>query len=107
MFQYNSFHLFLFALPALVTSFATDWIGLISRRPKQCRTFFSANEEKDSKNEEDEDEIPVKAYRNRSIAWTLRYRQLNPYEVARARVIGFGHRSKDDWDEAVSSGQLG
>lgn len=27
--------------------------------------------------------------------------------MARARVLGFGHRSQDDWDEAVSSGQLG
>ncbi|KAL3817573.1 hypothetical protein ACHAXA_010592 [Cyclostephanos tholiformis] len=42
-----------------------------------------------------------------SLAWTLRYRRLNPYERARSRVISFGHRSKDDWDDAVSSGQLG
>ena len=37
----------------------------------------------------------------------MRYRKLNPYEKVRARVIGFGHRSKSDWDDAVSSGQLG
>jgi hypothetical protein len=55
----------------------------------------------------DDDEPTVKPYRNRSLAWTLRYRKLNPYEKARARVISFGHRSKDDWDEAASSGQLG
>jgi len=55
----------------------------------------------------DGDETIIKPYRNRSLAWTLRYRKLNPYEKARKRVLGFGHRSKDDWDEAVSSGQLG
>ena len=112
MFQYKWFHLFFFLLLRLVivTSFAptNDRAGLPSSlRPKYCRIFSSANEEEDSENDGDEDEIPVKAYRNRSMAWTLRYRKLNPYEVARARVIGFGHRSKEDWDEAVSSGQLG
>jgi hypothetical protein len=57
---------------------------------------------------DDEDEPPaVRPYRNRSLAWTLRYRRLNPYDKVRARVISFGHRSKDDWDDAVSSGQLG
>ena len=55
----------------------------------------------------DEDEYTIKPYRNRSLAWTVRYRTLNPYEKVRARVISFGHRSKDDWDDAVSSGQLG
>ncbi|KAL3757250.1 hypothetical protein ACHAWU_008411 [Discostella pseudostelligera] len=58
--------------------------------------------------DDDDDDVPtVKPYRNRSLAWTLRYRKLNPYEKARARVISFGHRSKEDWDEAASSGQLG
>ena len=56
---------------------------------------------------DEEDESTIKPYRNRSLAWTKRYRKLNPYEKVRARVISFGHRSKDDWDEAVSSGQLG
>ncbi|KAL7547226.1 hypothetical protein ACHAWF_010548 [Thalassiosira exigua] len=55
-----------------------------------------------------EDNDPtIKPYRNRSLAWTIRYRKLNTYDKVRARVIGFGHRSKDDWDEAVSNGQLG
>lgn len=57
--------------------------------------------------EDDVENISVKPYRNRSLRWTKRYRTLNPYEKARARVISFGHRSKSDWDEAVSSGQLG
>ncbi|KAL7443001.1 hypothetical protein ACHAXH_008883 [Discostella pseudostelligera] len=62
----------------------------------------------DDFDEDDNDDVPtVKPYRNRSLAWTLRYRKLNPYEKARARVISFGHRSKEDWDEAASSGQLG
>lgn len=56
---------------------------------------------------DDDHEPTIKPYRNRSLAWTQRYRKLNPYEKARARVISFGHRSKDDWDEAASSGQLG
>ena len=65
----------------------------------------------DNGDEEDDlyedDEPTIKPYRNRSLAWTLRYRKLNPYDKVRTRVIGFGHRSKEDWDEAVSSGQLG
>lgn len=56
---------------------------------------------------DDDDEPVIKPYRNRSLRWTLNYRRLNPYEKVRRRVIGFGHRSKNDWDEAVSSGQLG
>jgi hypothetical protein len=74
---------------------------------QSCKLPFSANQEEDVSSYTDDGDIPVRPYRNRSMAWTLRYRQLNPYEVARARVISFGHRSKDDWDEAVSSGQLG
>lgn len=51
--------------------------------------------------EDDADEVRIRPYRNRSLAWTMRYRKLNPYDQVRKRVIGFGHRSKDDWDEAV------
>ena len=67
------------------------------------------DDDDDEKEEDcDDDELEtIKPYRNRSLSWTLRYRKLNPYEKARARVLGFGHRSKADWDEAVSSGQLG
>jgi hypothetical protein len=68
-----------------------------------------AGEEDDDEEDDDDDgdDSSIKPYRNRSLAWTKRYRQLNPYEVCRKRVIRFGHRSKEDWDEAVSSGQLG
>jgi len=61
----------------------------------------------DDENYDDEDTPIIKPYRNRSLAWTLRYRKVNPYEMARTRVLGFGHRSKDDWDDANASGQLG
>jgi len=58
--------------------------------------------------DDDDDETKIKPYRNRSLAWTKRYRTLNPYEKVRARVINnFGHRCKEDWDEAMSSGLLG
>lgn len=113
--------LFLFlALPLLASPFAT------TRRSErtsvsipQYRVAFllssegySGSDHEEVGREEDEeydddDEITVHPYRNRSLAWTLRYRKLNPYEQVRARVISFGHRSKADWDEAVSSGQLG
>ena len=58
-------------------------------------------------NEDEDDDVTIKPYRNRSLAWTKKYREAIPYEKARARVISFGHRSKSDWDDAVSSGQLG
>ena len=57
--------------------------------------------------DDDDDDIEIKPYGSRSLAWTKRYRRLNPYEKVRQRVIRFGHRSKADWDDAVSSGQLG
>ena len=63
------------------------------------------NDKDDS--DDDEDEVEIKPYGNRSLAWTKRYRRLNPYEKCRARVLRFGHRSKEDWDEAAASGQLG
>ena len=57
--------------------------------------------------DDDEDEVEIQPYGNRSLSWTKRYRRLNPYEKCRARVLRFGHRSKEDWDEAAASGQLG
>ena len=60
-----------------------------------------------SDDDDDDDEITIKPYRSRSLAWTKRYRKLNPYEKCRQRVLQFGHRSKEDWDEAMESGQLG
>lgn len=102
------------AHPVAVYSFArtaalkSSTLSVPSTR-QSVKIFFSSSEDAhDTSNHDiEEDEIPVKPYRNRSLAWTMRYRKLNPYDQARARVISFGHRSKEDWDEAVSSGQLG
>ena len=102
--------LFVLVLPIAVNSLVSSnrFRPAISKCQVCGALFFAANEDQhDVSNDEDEFEIPVKPYQNRSLAWTLRYRQLNPYELARARVISFGHRSKEDWDEAVASGQLG
>ena len=63
--------------------------------------------EDDDSDDDDEDEVEIQPYGNRSLSWTKRYRRLNPYEKCRARVLRFGHRSKEDWDEAAASGQLG
>ena len=65
------------------------------------------DENDDDDDDDDEEEDNIKPYGNRSLAWTKRYRRLNPYDKCRARVLRFGHRSKEDWDEAASSGQLG
>ena len=103
--------LLLLVLPIVVTALVSSSHlkpAIMSKCHDPGTLFFSANEDQhDVRNDEDEYEISVKPYQNRSLAWTLRYRQLNPYELARARVISFGHRSKEDWDEAVASGQLG
>jgi hypothetical protein len=63
----------------------------------------------DDEEDDDDDDSASKLlpYRNRSLGWTNRYRKLNPYEQCRQRVLNFGHRSKQDWDEAMESGQLG
>lgn len=100
-------------LQALVfgaSAFVPPGRGLVSMQVQQEeRTFLSNNVKcKASKNSyDDDDEETVEPYRNRSLAWTRRYRKVNPYEKVRIRVMNFGHRSKDDWDDAVSSGQLG
>ena len=75
-------------------------------------TTMSMSEEEldddtDIDDDDDDDDIEIKPYGSRSLAWTKRYRRLNPYEKVRQRVLRFGHRSKADWDDAVSSGQLG
>ena len=87
---------------AFTSSLLADRPGARKLCPPVCRKSNDNNE-----SYPDDDELAIKPYRNRSLSWTLRYRTLNPYEKVRARVISFGHRSKDDWDEAVSSGQLG
>jgi hypothetical protein len=88
-----------------------DGKTILCRQSPTCMMSAAADDANSNSNDDDEDDddddVTVKPYRNRSIAWTQRYRELNPYEKARARVISFGHRSKHDWDDAVSSGQLG
>lgn len=111
-------------LSALVFSFpllsfgralvALDRVKMLCRHPPNkyndnvvlSGAVDDANESKNDNGDNDGD-VGIKPYRNRSLAWTKRYRKLNPYERVRARVISFGHRSKSDWDDAVSSGQLG
>jgi hypothetical protein len=106
--------LVLIVLPVAVDSFLPSsgvpifsWNSITTRQHVKISCSASNKADTNDTDIEEEDEIQIKPYRNRSLAWTLRYRKLNPYEKARARVISFGHRSKEDWDEAVSSGQLG
>lgn len=92
---------------------ALDRAKIWPRHPSKQNHRMSASDDADGgknndyEDDEDDDDVAIKPYRNRSLAWTKRYRQLNPYERVRKRVLGFGHRSKSDWDDAVSSGQLG
>jgi len=55
----------------------------------------------DEDDDDDECDSPPKAYGNRSLSWTNKYRRLLPYEYARNRVMSMGLRSKDEWDEIV------
>ena len=50
----------------------------------------------DDDNDDDDDEEP-KAYGNRSLSWTKRYRQLLPYEYARNRVMSWGLRTPEEY----------
>jgi hypothetical protein len=64
------------------------------------------NSRNDDDNNDDENEIQL-PYRNRSLAWSNRYRKLIPYDQVRAKVIAMGFYSKDDWDEFISDGRNG
>jgi hypothetical protein len=62
----------------------------------------------DEDDDDDDDDVQIQPYGNRSLAWTKRYRRLNPYEKVRHRVISnFGHRNKSDWDECIANGWQG
>ena len=61
----------------------------------------------DEEHDEQDEDDTIEPYLNRSLAWTLRYRKLNPYEKVRRRVLNFGNRSKEDWDECVANGWQG
>jgi hypothetical protein len=65
------------------------------------------DDDDDDEDDDDDSASILLPYRNRSLGWTKRYRKLNSYEQCRQRVLQFGHRSKQDWDEAMESGQLG
>ena len=73
---------------------------------RSCHVVLVKNNEyDDSKNSTSEgiDEQPP--YKNRSLAWTNRYRKLIPYESARSRAISLGLRSKAEWDEYQKDGE--
>ena len=79
-----------------------------------CLSGSSSSDEEELQENDDhyedddcDDDVPIKPYGNRSLAWTRRYRRLNPYEKVRNRVMTFGHRHKADWDDCVSSGLQG
>mmetsp|Transcript_49101 Transcript_49101/g.72954 ORF Transcript_49101/g.72954 Transcript_49101/m.72954 type:complete len:237 (+) Transcript_49101:35-745(+) len=79
------------------------------RSLRSSSRIFASKEDEDHDDSygDDDDDVEIKPYGNRSLAWTKRYRRLNPYEKVRKRVIQFGHRSKEDWDECIASGQQG
>jgi len=66
-----------------------------------------ADDDRIHSEEEDDDDDTIIAYNNRSLLWTMRYRELLPYEYARRRVLSLGLQSKADWDEYVSDGKRG
>lgn len=56
--------------------------------------------------EGDEEEEPSSGvYRNRSLAWSRRYRRLLPYDWARREAMKLGLRSRDDWDDYLADGK--
>ena len=101
-------------ISSITTTFrlSTPQYGVVGRVPTQLFAAAADEEEEEAIEEDDydddDDEIEIKPYGNRSLAWTKRYRKLNPYEKVRDRVIrNFGHRSKEDWDECVANGWHG
>lgn len=56
--------------------------------------------------DDDNEEEGVKAYGRRSLSWTKKYRQLVPYEYARATAMKLGLRSKDEWDDYLADGKV-
>jgi hypothetical protein len=54
--------------------------------------------------DEDDDEEAPKAYGNRSLKWTERYRRVLPYERARLIAMSLGLRGKEDWDDHLEDG---
>jgi len=67
-------------------------------------TNHSGSYPQDDNNEEDS--LLPKAYRNRSMSWTHRYRSVLPYKTARQWVMELGLRNKEEWDEYVQDGKI-
>ena len=105
----------MFLHPHLPSAFAirsqrcTKHAALYASHHGICHDDFIPNNDDDDDEDEDEDDngdAPIqKPYRNRSLAWTNRYRALLPYERARAKVIAMGFYSKEDWDDYVMDGK--
>jgi hypothetical protein len=85
-------------------------------RPVQKKRYAAANDDKygegadegvDNVDDDDdnESETNIEPYGNRSLAWTIRYRKLIPYEKARRTAISFGLSSKEEWNELIQDGK--
>lgn len=60
----------------------------------------------DDEGDDDEIDEDEKAYGNRSLSWTNRYRKLLPYEYARNRVMSWGLRSKEEYQAEIKGPYL-
>jgi hypothetical protein len=56
---------------------------------------------------DDEDDAEEKPYKNRSLYWTTKYRQLLPYHTIRQMVHKMGFHSKEEWDDVLQDGGVG
>ncbi|KAI2500496.1 hypothetical protein MHU86_13987 [Fragilaria crotonensis] len=85
--------------------------SLVRRLSHHCILCTSKQVNNDDVNKDDDDDDDdtqsLQPYRNRSLAWTNKYRALLPYEQARSKVIAMGFYSKSDWDDYVSDGSNG
>jgi len=81
--------------------------GVVSASTNSDNNYYDNEEDDYNDDDDDDDDSTVQPYGNRSLQWTQRYRKLIPYEEARRRVLKFGHRSKEDWDECVMNGWQG
>jgi len=61
---------------------------------------------KDDDDDDDDENEGQTPYRNRSLAWTNRYRKLIPYEKARAMAMTLGLQSEQDWDDFLEAGRV-
>jgi hypothetical protein len=78
----------------------------LSSSPRRDQEITNSSRKDDDENDDDENDVQL-PYRNRSLAWSNRYRRLIPYDQVRAKVIAMGFYSKEDWDEFISDGRNG